>query len=168
MPLSVAERPKEIRAFPSKLYRWANWPDGQRSFGFLASFRLDAACWIIGLLEEAFNRSEDDDDDEMEFWPLTLSLPPLGGARGNLRSVWRSKWRLRQRPMIGTTRQKSKLNLTSKILAPHGYSFSSNANAAGWRRRWPGCLCRAVAWPGFCRPGRSGKWLGCHIHQTYR
>jgi hypothetical protein len=38
-----------------------------------------------------------------------------------------SNLRLRQRPMIGTTRQKSKLDLPSKILAPHGYSFSSNA-----------------------------------------
>jgi hypothetical protein len=34
--------------------------------------------------------------------------------------------------MIGTTCQKSKLGLPSKILAPHGYSFSSNA-LNGWR-----------------------------------
>jgi hypothetical protein len=34
---------------------------------------------------------------------------------------------LRQRPMIGTTRQKSKLDLPSKILAPHGHTFSLNA-----------------------------------------
>ena len=37
-----------------------------------------------------------------------------------------SNLRLRQRPMIGTTRQ------NPKILAPHGYSFSSNALA--WQR----------------------------------
>ena len=35
-----------------------------------------------------------------------------------------SNLRLRQRPMIGTTRQ------NPKILAPHGYSFSSNALTA--------------------------------------
>jgi hypothetical protein len=29
--------------------------------------------------------------------------------------------------MIGTIRQKSKLDLPAKILAPHGYTFSSNA-----------------------------------------
>ena len=43
--------------------------------------------------------------------------------------------------MIGTTRQKSKLDLPSKILAPQGNSFSLNAQAGLvnlWRQA--GCL----------------------------
>ena len=112
----------------------------ERSFGVLASFRLSyppsleasAVAWASVFAEattdQVWRTSCGGQAGGKNYWPLTLALSPLGGARGNLRSVWRSKLRLRQRPMIGTTtRQKSKLDLPSKILAPHGYSFSSNA-----------------------------------------